>query len=164
MSAQVTRSSLSANKDFLKSFPGVVRLLQLGTGAAVWITIASSSFTNTVRFALFVAVFFWLVTLLLYFITLLNKQEMVPVLGGDRWLLTNLIYDVVSTVFHIAATVVLIITIDSYSFCNTPGYKGSCNFKTYVVASFFACLCTLFYLFTTICFSYKKCQGNKSVI
>ncbi|XP_068114916.1 MARVEL domain-containing protein 1 [Hyperolius riggenbachi] len=164
MSSQATRSSVSANREFLKSFPGVTRLLQLAAGAAVWIAIASGNFNNTVRFALFVAVFFWLVTLFLYFITLLDKQELVPLVGGDRWLLTNLIYDAVSTVFHIAAAVILIITVESYAYCNVPNYQGSCYFKTYVASSLFACLCCLFYLLTTIFFSCKKCQGNKDIL
>ncbi|CAI9542908.1 unnamed protein product [Staurois parvus] len=164
MSAQATRSSLSANKEFLRSFPGVVRLLQLATGAAVWISIASSNFNNTVRFALFVFVFFWLVTLLFYFITLLDKQDLVPLLGGERWLLTNLIYDALATALHIAATAIVIVTIDNHSYCDIPNYRGACYYKTYVVASVFACLCCLFYVSTTVWFSVKKCKGNKSVI
>ncbi|XP_040217195.1 MARVEL domain-containing protein 1 [Rana temporaria] len=164
MSAQATRSSLSPNKVFLRSFPGVLRLLQLATGAAVWIAIATSNFNNTVRFALFVFVFFWLVTLLLYFVTLLDKQEMVPLIGGDRWLLTNLVYDALAAALHVAATAIIVVTIESNSYCNIPNYKSACYYKTYVVASVFACLCCLFYVSTTVCFSVKKCKGNKSVI
>lgn len=164
MAAQGTRSSLSANKEFLKSFPGVVRLLQLATGAAVWIAVATSNFNNTVRFALFVFAFFWLVTLLLYFITLLDKQDLVPLLGGERWLLTNLVYDAVTTAFHIAATAVIIVAIDHQSYCNLARYTGPCYYKTYAVSSAFACLCCLCYFFTTIWFAYKQCKGNKSVI
>ncbi|KAM5140786.1 MARVEL domain-containing protein 1 [Mantella aurantiaca] len=164
MSDQASRSSVSANKEFLRSFPGVVRLLQLATGAAVWIAIASSNFNNTVRFALFVFVFFWLVSLLFYFITLLDKQDLVPLLGGERWLLTNLIYDVLATAFHIAATGIIIAAIENHSYCNVPNYRGSCYYNTYMVASVFACLCCLFYFSTTIWFSCMKCKGNKSVI
>ncbi|XP_075072032.1 MARVEL domain-containing protein 1 [Mixophyes fleayi] len=164
MSAIVTRSSLSANKDFLRSFPGVVRILQLVSGAALWITIASNYYSGAVHFALFVAVFFWLVTLLFYFLTLLDKQDLVPVFGGERWLLTNLIYDAVATASHVAAAIVMIQKTDSYSYCNIESYKLPCLFKTYMVASVFACLCCLFYLLTTLCFLFKKCKGNTSVI
>ncbi|XP_018416212.1 PREDICTED: MARVEL domain-containing protein 1 [Nanorana parkeri] len=164
MADQGIRNSLSANKKFLRSFPGVVRLMQLATGAAVWIAIATSNFNNTVRFALFVFVFFWLVTLLFYFITLLEKQDLVPLIGGERWLLTNLIYDVLTTAFHIAATAVIIVAIENQSYCNVAKYQGPCYYKIYVVASTFACLCCLCYFSTTIWFSWKKCKGNKSVI
>ncbi|XP_072280245.1 MARVEL domain-containing protein 1 [Pyxicephalus adspersus] len=164
MAGQATRSSLSANKEFLRSFPGIVRLLQLATGAAVWIAIATSNFNNTVRFALFVFVFFWLVTLIFYSVTVLDKQDLVPLLGGERWLLTNLIYDALSTAFHIAAMAIIIVAIENQSFCNIARYKGSCYYNTYVVSSVFACLCCLFYFLTTIWFSYKKFKGNKSII
>ncbi|XP_063819841.1 MARVEL domain-containing protein 1 [Pseudophryne corroboree] len=164
MSAQVTRSSLSANKDFLRSFPGVLRVLQLVSGAALWITIASNTYSGAVHFALFVAVFFWLLTLILYFLTLLDKQELVPVLGGDRWLLTNLVYDALAAALHIAATVIMGIRTEELSFCNLDTYRLPCLFKTYMVASIFAALCCLFYLLTAVCFSYKRCKGKSSVI
>ncbi|XP_077114423.1 MARVEL domain-containing protein 1 [Ranitomeya variabilis] len=164
MSAQATRSSLSANKTFLKSFPGVLRVLQLVMGAALWITIASSSYSGGIHFALFVAVFFWLLTLLLYFLTLLDKQDLVPLLGGQRWLLTNLVYDVLATVLHVAATIVMASYTEKNSYCTLDEYQHRCPYYTYLTASIFASLCSLLYLLTTVCFCYKKCKGEQSVI
>ncbi|XP_075699172.1 MARVEL domain-containing protein 1 [Rhinoderma darwinii] len=164
MSDQATRSSLSANKTFLKSFPGVLRVLQLASGAALWITIASSYYSGAVHFALFVAVFFWLVTLLLYFLTLLDKQDLVPFLGGEPWLLTNLLYDALATLSHIAATIVMAIYTDQRSYCTLGGYVHSCPYNTYLAASIFASLCSLLYLLTTVYFCCKKCKGEQSVV
>ncbi|XP_056386847.1 MARVEL domain-containing protein 1 [Hyla sarda] len=161
---QATRSSLSANKTFLRSFPGVLRLLQLAMGAALWITIASNNYSGAVHFVLFVAVFFWLLTLILYFLTLLDKQELVPLLGGQHWLLTNLIYDALATVLHIAATIVMATYTDQNSFCTLEGYQFSCPYNTYLAASIFASLCSFLYLLTTVCFIWKKCQGGQSII
>lgn len=164
MSAQATRSSLSANKTFLGSFPGVLRVLQLAVGTALWITIASNPYSGGVHFVLFVAVFFWLLTLLVYFLTLLDKQDLVPFLGGDRWLLTNLVYDALATALHIAATGVMANYTDQNSYCTLGGYQHRCPYNTYLAASIFASLCSLLYLLTTVFFFYKKCKGGQSVI
>ncbi|KAM3913491.1 MARVEL domain-containing protein 1 [Leptodactylus fuscus] len=164
MSAQAARSSLSANKTFLKSFPGVLRVLQVAMGAALWITIASTSYSGGVHFVLFVAVFFWLLTLLLYVLTLLDKQDLVPLLGGERWLLTNLVYDALATVLHVAATIVMANYTDQSSYCTLQGYRHRCPYYTYLTASIFASLCSLLYLLTTACFCYRKCKGEQSII
>ncbi|KAG9484766.1 MARVEL domain-containing protein 1 [Eleutherodactylus coqui] len=164
MPSQATRSSLSANKSFLRSFPGVLRILQLVMGAALWITIASTSYSGGVHFVLFVAVFFWLLTLLFYFLTLLDKQDLVPILGGDRWLLTNLIYDALATVLHIAATIVVAKSTDDNSYCTLPGYNYRCPYNTYLAASIFASVCSLLYLLTAACFIHKKCIGGQSIV
>ncbi|XP_069835007.1 MARVEL domain-containing protein 1 [Dendropsophus ebraccatus] len=164
MSAQATRSSLSANKTFLRSFPGVLRLLQLTIGAALWITIASNYYSGAVHFVLFVAVFFWLLTLLFFFLTLLDKQDLVPLLGGEHWLLTNLIYDALATVLHLAATIVMATYTDRYSYCTLEGYQHRCPYNTYLAASVFSSLGSLLYLLTTVFFIYKKCTGGQSII
>ncbi|XP_071985480.1 MARVEL domain-containing protein 1 [Engystomops pustulosus] len=163
MATQATRSSLSANKSFLKSSPGLLRVLQLLSGAALWITIASTSYSGGIHFVLFVAVFFWLLTLLLYFTTLLDRQELVPVLG-QHWLLTNLIYDALATVLHIAATIVMSSYTEQSTFCTMGGYKHRCPYNIYLTASVFAGLCSLLYLLTTAYFCFKKCRGGLSLI
>ncbi|XP_040291458.1 MARVEL domain-containing protein 1 [Bufo bufo] len=165
MCAQVTTSSsLSANQTFLRSFPGVLRVLQLVVGAALWITIASSFYSGGIHFVLFVAVFFWLLTLLLYFGTLLDKQDLVPILGGQRWLLTNLVYDALATVLHVAATVVMAISTDESSYCTFHGYQHRCPYNTYLTASILAGVCSLLYMLTTLYFCYRKSKGGQSVI
>ncbi|KAM4636826.1 MARVEL domain-containing protein 1 [Discoglossus pictus] len=164
MPPEATRSSLSMNKEFLKSFPGVVRVSQLLSAAGLWITIASNKYDGPIHFVLFVAVFFWLLTLVIYFLTLLDKQELVPILGGERWVLTNAIYDAVSTILHIASAGIMISKTEAYNYCNIDNYSRLCLYKVYLVASIFACLCSLLYFITTIYFSYKKCRGSQTVI
>uniref|UniRef100_A0A8C5Q7S7 MARVEL domain containing 1 n=1 Tax=Leptobrachium leishanense TaxID=445787 RepID=A0A8C5Q7S7_9ANUR len=162
--AQTTRGSVSANKDFLKSLPGVVMVLQLVSGAGFWITIASNSYGGSIHFALFVAVLFWLLTLGIYFITLLDKQDLVPVVGGDHWVLTNAIYGALATILHIAAAGIMISKTKQNEFCNLETYALSCLFKAYMVAAIFACLCCPLYLITCIYFSCKKLKRSTSVL
>ncbi|KAM4702590.1 MARVEL domain-containing protein 1 [Rhinophrynus dorsalis] len=163
-SAQATRSSVSVNRDYFKSLPGVLRVLQLISGAGLWITIASNSYGGPIHFALFVAVFFWLLTLIIYFLTLLDKQDLVPIVGAEKWVLTNTIYDALATVLHIAAVAIMISKTEAYEYCSIETYTLRCLYKAYLVASVFACFCMLFYLISTIYFSYKKCRGSQTVI
>lgn len=162
--APATRSSVSANRNYFKSLPGVLRVLQLIFGAGFWITIASIHYGGATHFALFVVVFFWLLTLIIYFLTLLDKQELVPIIGGDRWVLANTIYDLLATLLHIATVGIMISKTESYSYCNVPTYSQYCLYKANLVATVFACLCCLFYFISTIYFCYKKCKGSETVI
>ncbi|KAG8435441.1 hypothetical protein GDO86_013394 [Hymenochirus boettgeri] len=159
-----TPSSLSVNRDYLKSLPGVVRILQLISGAGFWITIASNQYGGSIHFALFVVVFFWLLTLVIYFLTLLDKQELVPIIGGESWVLANVIYDAMATALHLAAVGIMIDKTNSYSYCNVATYTLYCLYNAYMAATIFACLCSLFYLISAIYFSYKKCKGSQTVI
>lgn len=162
--AQQVRSPLSANRDFVKSCPGVLRVLQILFGAAFWITIASSKYEGSSHFAVFVAVFFWLMTLALYFLTLLDKQDLVPILGGKNWLLTNMIQDVVATALYGAAIGIMIHKTKQNSFCNVEKYRLPCYYKVYLVASVFGSLCAVVYLISAIYFVCRKCRGGQTVI
>ncbi|XP_069467660.1 MARVEL domain-containing protein 1 [Ambystoma mexicanum] len=161
---QAPRGSLQVKKAFLKSFLGVLRLVQLLCGAALWITIASKKYEGAIHFALFVAVFFWLLTLALYLLTLLDKQDLVPLLGGDRWLPTNAVHDVLSTCLHAAAAGIMIHKTMKYEFCNVDAYQHYCFYRIYLVASIFACLCCLLFLVSAIVCFCKKCSGNQSIV
>ncbi|KAA0718232.1 MARVEL domain-containing protein 1 [Triplophysa tibetana] len=70
-------------QEFLKSFVGIVRVLQILLGAGLWVTIAANKYEGSIHFVLFVAVFFWLLTLAIFILTLLDKQDLVPIVGGD---------------------------------------------------------------------------------
>ncbi|XP_043912159.1 MARVEL domain-containing protein 1 [Protopterus annectens] len=161
---QQVQSPLTVNRDFAKSCPGVLRVLQILFGAAFWITIASSKYEGSSHFAVFVAVFFWLMTLALYFLTLLDKQDLVPILGGNHWLLTNLIQDVVATALYAAAIGIVIYKTEQYSFCNVEKYRLPCYYKVYLVASAFGCVCAVVYLISAIYFVCRKCRGGQIVI
>lgn len=148
---------------FLKSFMGIIRILQIVFGAGLWVTIAANKYDGPIHFVLFVAVLFWLLTLALFFLTLLNKQDLVPLLGGDRWLLTNLAHDVAAAVLYLPAICVMIHKTDRNSYCNLEQYKHLCLYKVYLTAAVFSCLCCLVYLLSVIYGACRKCRGEQTV-
>uniref|UniRef100_A0A672IKT6 MARVEL domain containing 1 n=1 Tax=Salarias fasciatus TaxID=181472 RepID=A0A672IKT6_SALFA len=149
---------------FLKSFPGLVRILQIVFGAGLWITIATNKYEGPIHFVLFVAVLFWLLTLALFFLTLLEKQDLVPVLGGDRWLATNLAHDVAAAALYLPAIGVMIYKTERNSYCNLDLYKHFCLYKVYLAAAVFSCLCCLAYLLSVIYGACRKCRGEQTEV
>lgn len=149
---------------FLRSFPGILRILQIAFGAGLWVTIAANKYEGSIHFALFVAVLFWLLTLALFFLTLLDKQDLVPLLGSDRWLATNLAHDVAAAALYLPAVGVMIYKTDRNSYCNLDQYKHPCLYKVYLTAAVFACLCFLVYLLSVIYGACRKCRGEQTVI
>ena len=148
---------------FLKSFLGIIRILQIIFGAGLWVTIAANKYEGSIHFVLFVAVLFWLLTLALFFVTLLNKQDLVPILGGDHWLLSNLLHDVAAAVLYLPAIGVMIYKTDKNSYCNLTEYKFACLYKVYFTAAVFACLGAVVYLLSAIFNGCRKCRGEKTV-
>lgn len=157
---QVRRISV----EFLKSFLGIIRILQILFGAGLWVTIAANKYEGSIHFVLFVAVLFWLLTLALFFLTLLDKQDLVPILGGERWLLTNLVHDVAAAVLYLPAVGVIIYKTDSNSYCNLDLYKHLCLYKVYLTAAVFACLCAVVYLISAVYGGCRKCRGEQTVV
>ncbi|XP_038148840.1 MARVEL domain-containing protein 1 [Cyprinodon tularosa] len=149
---------------FLRSFLGIIRILQIVFGAGLWITVAANKYEGSIHFVLFVAVLFWLLTLALFFITLLDKQDLVPLLGGERWLRTNLTHDVVATVLYLSAIGIMIYKTRTNSYCNLEQYQHYCLFKVYLTAAVFACLCCLTYLLSVIYGGYRRSRGEQTVI
>eukprot|EP00064_Thunnus_orientalis_P004406 superscaffoldBa00000400_g4417 len=149
---------------FVKSFLGIIRILQIVFGAGLWVTIAANKYEGSIHFVLFVAVLFWLLTLALFFLTLLDKQDLVPVLGGERWLSTNLAHDVAAAALYLPAIGVMIYKTDRHSYCNLEQYKHNCLYKVYLTAAVFACLCCLAYLLSVIYGACRKCRGEQTVI
>ncbi|KAM6916773.1 MARVEL domain-containing protein 1 [Xenentodon cancila] len=149
---------------FLRSFLGIARLLQIVFGAGLWVTIAASKYEGSIHFVLFVAVLFWLLTLALFFLTLLNKQDLVPLLGGERWLCTNLAHDVAAAALYLPAIGIMIYKTKSYSYCNLELYTHPCPYKVYLTAAVFACLCSLAYLLSLVYGACRKHRGQQTVI
>ncbi|KAM9803949.1 MARVEL domain-containing protein 1 [Neosynchiropus ocellatus] len=151
-------------RKFFTSFWGVIRVVQILFGAGLWITIATNKYEGAIHFVLFVAVLFWLLTLALFFITLLNKQDLVPLLGGERWLCTNLTHDVAAAVLYLPALAVMIYKTDRNSFCNLEQYLHFCPYKVYLAAATFACLCCLAYLLSIVHGACRKHRGEQTVV
>ncbi|XP_039542392.1 MARVEL domain-containing protein 1, partial [Pimephales promelas] len=157
---QVKRSFL----EFLKSFIGIVRVLQILLGAGLWVTIAANKYEGSIHYVLFVAVLFWLLTLAVFIITLLDKQDLVPIVGGERWLLSNVIHDVAATLLYLSTIGIMIYKTQKNSYCNLDVYKHHCLYKVYLTASVFACLTAGVYLLSTVYCSYRKCRGERTVV
>ncbi|RXN10501.1 MARVEL domain-containing 1 [Labeo rohita] len=153
---QVNRSFL----EFLKSFIGIVRVLQILLGAGLWVTIAANKYEGSIHYVLFVAVLFWLLTLAIFILTLLDKQDLVPVVGGERWLLSNVIHDVVATLLYLSTIGIMIYKTQKNSYCNLDVYKHHCLYKVYLTASVFACLTASAYLLSVIYGSCRKCRES----
>ncbi|XP_068424479.1 MARVEL domain-containing protein 1 [Clinocottus analis] len=147
---------------FLRSFLGNIRILQIVFGAGLWVTIAANKYEGSIHFVLFVAVLFWLLTLALFFVTMLDKQDLVPLLGGERWMSTNLAHDVAASVLYLPAIGVMVYKTDRKSYCNLDQYKHLCLYSVYLTAAVFACLCFLAYLLSAIYGTYRKCRGEQS--
>ncbi|XP_036402964.1 MARVEL domain-containing protein 1 [Megalops cyprinoides] len=149
--------------ELLKSIYGVLRVLQIVLGAGLWVTIAANKYEGSIHFVLFVAVLFWLLTLALLFLTLLGKQDLVPVVGGERWLLSNTVHDLVAAVLYLPAIGIMIYKTEKNSYCNLEQYKHKCLYKVYLTASVFACLGAAAYLVSAIHGSCRKCRGEQTV-
>lgn len=147
---------------FLRSFLGIVRLLQIVFGAGLWVTIAANKYEGSIHFVLFVAVLFWLLTLALFFLTLLDRQHLVPVLGGPRWMDTNLAHDVAAAVLYLPAIGIMIDKTERNSYCNLEQYTEPCLYKVYLTAAVFSCLGCLVYLLAVIYGACRKCRGEQS--
>ncbi|KAL6101858.1 MARVEL domain-containing protein 1 [Pungitius pungitius] len=149
---------------FLRSFLGVLRILQIAFGAGLWVTIAANKYEGSIHFVLFVAVLFWLLTLALFFLTLLDKQDLVPLLGGERWLPANLAHDVAAAALYLPAIGVMIYKTDRNAYCNLEQYKHPCLYKVYLTAAAFSCLSCLAYLVSAIYGGCRKCRGEQTVV
>lgn len=149
---------------FLKTFLGIVRILQIVFGAGLWVTIAANKYEGSIHFVLFVAVLFWLLSLALFFITLLDKQDLVPIVGGQRWLHTNLAHDLVAAVLYLPAIGIMIHKTEKNSYCNLDRYEHMCLYKVYLTAAVFACLACVAYLVSLVYGACRKCRGEQTVI
>ncbi|XP_061546070.1 MARVEL domain-containing protein 1 [Phycodurus eques] len=149
---------------FLRSFPGVTRLLQIVFGAGLWVTIAANKYEGSIHFVLFVAVLFWLLCLGLFFVALLDKQDAVPVLGGPRWLCANLAHDAAAAALYLPAVGVMVYKTDRNSYCNLEQYKHFCLYKVYLTAAVFACLCCLAFLLSVVYGACRKSRGEQTLI
>ncbi|TRY84089.1 hypothetical protein DNTS_008934 [Danionella cerebrum] len=158
--AQEKRSFL----EFLKSFIGIVRVLQILLGAGLWVTIAANKYEGSIHFVLFVAVLFWLLTLAIFMLTFLDKQDLVPIVGGERWLLTNVIHDISATLLYPSAIGIMIYKTQKVAYCSLEGYKHKCLYKVYLTASVFAGLTAAVYLLSAIYCSCRKCRGEQTVV
>ncbi|KAM5263706.1 plasmolipin [Ctenodactylus gundi] len=144
-------SSLRPDLGFARSGFGVLMLLQLVLGLLVWALIADTRFHlyPAYGWVMFVAVFLWLVTIVLFTIYLLQlhvKLYMVP------WPLVLMIFNVAATVLYITAFITCSAAVDQMSL------RGSRQYNLHAAASFFACLVMIAYGVSAF-FSFQAWRG-----
>ncbi|XP_012687690.2 MARVEL domain-containing protein 1 [Clupea harengus] len=144
----------------VRSVGGVLRVLQLLVGAGVWVTIAANRYEGAIHFALLISVLFWLLTLASFAITVLDKQDLVPLIGGQRWSLSNLVHDVVATALYAPVIGIMAYKMQKNAYCNLEQYKHACFYKVYLTATVFAGLTTLAYLLSATYRVVQKCRGQ----
>ncbi|KAJ8361409.1 hypothetical protein SKAU_G00179340 [Synaphobranchus kaupii] len=149
--------------EVLRSPYGILRLLQILLGASLWVTIAANKYEGAMHFVLFVAVLFWLLTLALLFLTVLGKQDLVPLVGGERWLPSNVAHDLAATLLYLSAAGVAIYKTEKYTYCNLEAYQHSCLYKVYLTATVFACLNAAAYLVSAVYGCCRKKRGEATV-
>uniref|UniRef100_A0A8C0GDJ6 Plasmolipin n=1 Tax=Chelonoidis abingdonii TaxID=106734 RepID=A0A8C0GDJ6_CHEAB len=94
--------SLALDLGFLRSFLGLLMMVELVLGLLVWALIASTYYQPIPAYGwvMFVAVFFWLITVILFVMYLLQLQmklHMIP------WSVVVMIFNAAATVLYVTA-------------------------------------------------------------
>ncbi|XP_006863618.1 PREDICTED: plasmolipin [Chrysochloris asiatica] len=146
-------SALSLRPDlgFVRSPIGALMLLQLVLGLLVWALIADTPhyLYPAYGWVMFVAVFLWLVTIIvftLYLSQLHMKFDMVP------WPLVLLIFNVGATTLYITAFITCSASVELTSL------KGTQPYNQRAAASFFSCLVMIAYGVSAF-FSFQAWRG-----
>ncbi|XP_078245533.1 MARVEL domain-containing protein 1 [Pogona vitticeps] len=159
-----SRESLSLNKAFLRSLLGGLRIAQLLSGAVCWVTIAAHKYEGATYFAVFAAVLVWLLTLILFGLSVLGRWALVPVLG-TRWLLTNIVHDLLlGMVFFAAAAGIMGHKAQRVSYCNLRGYSQPCSYSAYLTAAIFAGISAFLYLLSGLYCLVRRSSGHHNIM
>ncbi|XP_044292476.1 MARVEL domain-containing protein 1 [Varanus komodoensis] len=159
-----SRDSLSLNKSFLRSLLGILRIAQLVLGAACWVTLAAHKYEGATYFAVFAAVLVWLLTLALFGLSLLGRWSLVPVLG-TRWLMTNLLHDLLlGLILFAAAAGIMAQKAHKLRYCNIAGYSHSCSYGGYLTAAVFAACSAFLYLLSALYCLLRRSRGHHDII
>ncbi|XP_059569650.1 plasmolipin [Alligator mississippiensis] len=141
---------LAADGAFLRSAPGLLMLLQTVFGLLVWALIADTYYQAYAAYGwvMFVSVFFWLVTVILFVMYLLQlhlKLYMIP------WPIVLVIFNAAATLLYITAFITC-----SASVKQTSWLVWEYNRRA--AASFFACVTMIAYGASTF-LSYQAWKG-----
>lgn len=137
---------------FLMSIPGILMMVELVLGLLVWALIADTYYfiVPAYSWVMFVAIFCWLITLILFTIIFLQLQRRIPVVP---WPLTVFIYHVMATVLYVTGFITCAASV------RVAGGPGDYNKRA--AASFFACLVMIAYGGSTF-FSFGEWKGTRS--
>ncbi|KAM9122201.1 plasmolipin [Pangshura tecta] len=142
--------SLALDRGFLRSFLGLLMVVELVLGLLVWALIASTYYQPIPAYGwvMFVAVFFWLVTVILFVMYLLQLQmklSMIP------WSIVLVIFNAAATLLYVTAFITCSAAVQSR--IQLPG-----DYNKRAAASFFACIVMIAYGASTF-FSFQAWKG-----
>ncbi|KAM9302337.1 plasmolipin [Gastrophryne carolinensis] len=135
---------------FLRSIPGILMIVQIVLGLLVWALVADSSYYYAPAYGwvMFVAVFCWVVTLILFILLLLQLHKRLTIVP---WPLVLFIYHVAATLLYITAFITCAASVRT-------GFPSQNSFNKRAAASFFACLVMIAYGASTF-FSFTEWRG-----
>ncbi|XP_015268307.1 PREDICTED: plasmolipin [Gekko japonicus] len=141
----------SLDLEFLRSPFGVLMVVEIVLGCLVWTLIADTYYQPypSYGWVMFVAVFFWMVTVILfamYLFQLQLKLYMIP------WPIVLLTFNVTASVLYATAFVTSATSVELYSWPHSPDYNRR------AAASFFACLVMIIYGVSS-CLSFRAWKG-----
>ncbi|CAM5150356.1 unnamed protein product [Eretmochelys imbricata] len=142
--------SLGLDLGFLRSFLGLLMIVELVLGLLVWALIASTFYQPIPAYGwvMFVAIFFWLVTIILFAMYLLQLQMklyMIP------WPVVLVIFNTAATVLYVTAFITCSAAVQDH--IRLPG-----DYNKRAAASFFACIVMIAYGASAF-FSFQEWKG-----
>ncbi|XP_078527705.1 plasmolipin [Lissotriton helveticus] len=148
-STTLTWKCISLDVGFVKSPSGILMILEIVLGLLVWALIADSHYQHVPAYGwvMFVAVFCWIATVILFVLLLLHlhfKFNMVP------WDLVLFIYNLAAATLYITGFITCAAAVQS-AYTTTDYNKRA-------AASFFACLVMLGYGASSF-FSFQTWRG-----
>ncbi|XP_043937332.1 plasmolipin [Protopterus annectens] len=129
---------VSVDMDFLRSFVGLLMVVEIVLGLLVWALIAGSyyGYQPAYGWVMFVAVTCWLISLILFVLYLLQLHHKLLIIP---WSLVLLGFHASATALYVTAFLTCAASVDPTS------YRGTLAYNNRAAASFFACLVMIAY-------------------
>ncbi|CAM9485308.1 unnamed protein product [Lampetra fluviatilis] len=147
--AAQSSSQIALDKGFVKTIPGILMILEIVFGLLVWSLVAATNYTTVppLGWVLFVAVFFWLLTVFFFVVDLFALYTRAH---NINWSLVGFGYNLAAAVIYLTAAIA-----DAASSNIYEGYE-----RSHLVAStFFAFVVTLLYGGSCFC-DFRAWQGT----
>lgn len=141
---------LRPDVSFLKSIPAILMAVELVFGLLVWALVADSHYwwSPAYGWVMFVALFCWLLTLILFILLIFQIQKRISVIP----------WQMVLFIYHAAATVLYVTAFITCAASTKDGAPFVSDTNKRAAASFFACLVMIAYGASTF-FSFTDWRG-----
>ncbi|XP_067853893.1 plasmolipin [Heptranchias perlo] len=150
-------SPIGLDIHFLKSFIGLLMIVELVFGLLVWALIAGSRISSgdaAFGWVMFVAVFLWILTIIIFFFYLLSLTPKLPMVP---WAYVLLYFNLGATVLYLTAFITNASSVDPTSI------KGSYKYNNRAAAAFFAGIVMIAYgINTFLCFLSLQGSGSNA--